>query len=242
MPFSPSLLAAFPGLVFLGAVLNIDRQVCGPFMLGRPLVTGLVLGLAVGRVDFGVWMGLSAELLWLAALPLGGQITPNASLAVSAAFIAWAKSGHASAPPLEAVGDPGQASLVIAFLTVPVWAKAMGLIDLVCRRLMPPILSRVRADLAGDREPHFMRRNLYGLFINLALSGAVLAAAAFINIQVVGAAVDFASRAVLLKLCFIFNLMPFVGLLGMAVFLEQRSFPFYLGGLLASLLALSSAV
>jgi len=235
-----SLLAAFPGLVFLGALLNLDRQVCGPFMLGRPLVTGLVLGLAAGRVDSGVWMGLSAELLWLAALPLGGQITPNASLAVSAAFIAWEKSGYASASALEAAGGPSQAALVIAFLTVPVWAKAMSLIDLACRRLMPPVLDRVRADLAGDREPHFMRRNLRGLFLNLALSAAVLAAAAFMNMQVVRAVAGFASPALLLNLGFIFKLVPFVGLLGMAVFLERRFFPIYLGGLLASLLALSA--
>jgi mannose/fructose/N-acetylgalactosamine-specific phosphotransferase system component IIC len=203
-------------------------------------VTGLVLGLAAGQVDSGVWMGLSAELLWLAALPLGGQITPNASLAVSAAFIAWEKSGYASASALEAAGCPGRAALVIAFLTVPIWAKAMGLIDLGCRRLMPPILDRVRADLVWDREPHFLRRNLYGLFMNLVLSGAALAAAAFINIQVVRAAVSLASQAVLLNLGFIFKLMPFVGLLGMAVFLERRFFPFYMGGLLASLLALSA--
>jgi mannose/fructose/N-acetylgalactosamine-specific phosphotransferase system component IIC len=209
-------------------------------MLGRPLVTGLVLGLAVGRVYSGVWLGLSAELLWLATPPLGGQIIPNANLAVSAAFIAWEQSGCAPAIALEAVRGPGQAALVIAFLTVPIWAKAMALVDIICRRLMPPILARIRADLAGGREPHFLRRNLYGLFINLALSGAVLAVAVFVNIEVVRAAVSFASPAVLLNLGFIFKFIPFVGLLGMAVFLEYRSFPFYLGGLLASLLALSA--
>jgi mannose/fructose/N-acetylgalactosamine-specific phosphotransferase system component IIC len=208
-------------------------------MLGRPLVAGLILGLAAGQAGFGVWMGLSAELLWLAALPLGGQITPNACLAVSAAFIAWVKSGCATASALETAGGV-QATLVIAFLTVPVWAKAMGLIDLGCRRLIPPVLVRAQADLAGDREPHFMRRNIYGLLVNLALSGAVLALAALINIQVIRAAAGFAPGAVLFNLGFIFHLLPFVGLLGMAVFLESRVFPFYLGGLLASLLALSA--
>jgi fructoselysine and glucoselysine-specific PTS system IIC component len=241
MPSSPSFLAdCFPGLVLLGALLNLDRQACGPFMLGRPLVTGLFLGLAAGRADLGVWMGLSAELLWLAVLPLGGQITPNASLAVSAAFIAWVKSGLAPASDPLMVGEAMEATLVIAFLTVPVWAKAMGLIDLGCRRLIPPVLAQARADLAGDREPHFLRRNLYGLFANLILSGAVLAAAAFMNMQFIKAAVSLTPQAVLMNLGFLFNVLPFMGLLGMAVFLESRSFPFYLGGLLASLLALSA--
>jgi len=235
-PSPPSFAAGFPGLVLLGALLNLDRQVFGPFMLGRPLVAGLILGLAAGQADFGIWLGLSAELLWLAAMPLGGQITPNAGLAVSAAFIAWAQSGWVA----DAEGWFVQATLVIAFLTVPGWAKAMGLIDLACRRLIPPVLARVRADLAGGREPRFTRRNLYGLLFNLLLSGAVLAAAAFINIQVIGAAASLAPRAVLENLGFIFKLLPFAGLLGMAVFLEARIFPFYLGGLLASLLALSA--
>jgi len=209
-------------------------------MLGRPLVTGLILGLAVGRVDLGVWMGLSAELLWLAVLPLGGQITPNASLAVSAAFIAWVKSDLAPTLDPSTIRESIEAPLVIAFLTVPVWAKAMNFIDLGCRRLIPPVLARARADLIGDREPHFMRRNLYGLFANLVLSGAVLAAAAFINIQFIRAAVNLTPQSVLTTLGFLFNVLPFMGLLGMAVFLESRAFPFYLGGLLASLLALSA--
>ena len=236
----PSFPASFPGLVLLGALLNLDRQAFGSFMLSRPLVIGLVLGLAAGRVDFGVWLGLSAELLWLAVLPLGGQITPNAGLAVGAAFIAWEQSGYAPALDLWTVSWLNQATLVIAFLTVPVWAKAMGLIDLAGRRLVPPVLARARADLAGDGEPHFLRRNLYGLFVNLALSGAVLAAAALINLRVIRMAVAFTPQTVLLNLGFIFKFLPFMGLLGMAVFLESRSFPFYLGGLLASLLALSA--
>ena len=239
MPFSPSLLADFSSLVLLGAFLSLDRQACGPFMLGRPLVTGLFLGLAVGRVDLGVWMGLSAELLWLATLPLGGQIIPNSSLAVSAAFIAWEKSGLAPAEGRDAIIG-AEATLVIAFMTVPVWAKAMSLIDLGCRRLIPPILALARADLDRGREPHFMRRNLYGLFFQLALSGAVLAVAAQINIQVIRAAVGLAPHDILTTLAFLFDILPFMGLLGMAVFLEPRSFPFYLGGLLASLLALSA--
>jgi hypothetical protein len=116
----------------------------------------------------------------------------------------------------------------------------MARLDLGGRRLFPPVLARVRADLAGDREPHFMRRNLYGLLVNLALSGAALTIAVLINIQVIRTAVSLAPQIVLMNLGFLFRFLPFMGLLGMALFLESRSFPFYLGGLLASLLALSA--
>jgi len=240
MPADPSFMATFPGLILLGALLNLDKQACGPFMLGRPLVTGLVLGLASGEVRFGIWLGLSAELLWLAVLPLGGQLTPHASLAVSAAFIAWVKSGLAAPPAPEPTGEALKATLVIAFLTVPVWAKVMGLIDLGGRRLVPGVLARTRAALAEGREPHFLRRNLGGLAITLVLSIAVLTLAAFLNLQFLRVVASFTPQALFLNLGFIFHLLPFAGLLGVAVFLDSKAFPFYLGGLAASLLALSA--
>ena len=235
---SPSepLWTCFPALVGLGALLNLDKQVFGPFMVGRPLVTGLVMGLVTGEVNSGVWMGLSAELLWLAVLPLGGRITPNAGLAVSAAFISWRTGGFAA----ETGGGPVEATLVLSFLTVPLWAKALGAIDQAVRRLVPPVLARVRADLAQSLDPHFLRRNLYGLLLTLALAAAALAAAALINVQVIQAVIRLGPPALLLNLGFIFRLIPFMGLLGMAVFLEAKTFPYYLGGLLASLLALSA--
>ncbi|MDL2227209.1 PTS sugar transporter subunit IIC, partial [Deltaproteobacteria bacterium OttesenSCG-928-M10] len=72
--------------IIVGVFLNLDKQVFGPFMVGRPLVTGFIIGLITGETAFGTWMGLSAELLWLATMPLGGQLTPNAGLAVTAAL------------------------------------------------------------------------------------------------------------------------------------------------------------
>jgi mannose/fructose/N-acetylgalactosamine-specific phosphotransferase system component IIC len=235
-----SFAAGFTGLVLLGAVLNLDRHGLGPFMLGRPLVVGLVLGAAAEQIGLGVWLGLSAELLWLAALPLGGQITPNAGLAASAAFIAWEKGGWAASSVLKTAGGTAEAALVVAFLTIPVWAKAMGFVNLAGRRLVPPVLARVRADLDEGREPRFFQRNLYGLAVSLILSVAFLALTALINIQIIKAVMSFAPQAALLILDSIFKFLPFAGLLGMAVFLESRVFPFYLGGLLASLLALST--
>ena len=224
------LSAGFPALVLLGAALNLDKQAFGHFMAGRPLVTGLLLGLAAGEVPAGVWLGLSTELLWLATLPLGGLITPNSGLAVSVAFIAWRNLGP----------EPAEAALVLTFLTVPLWAKALAFLDLACRRLVPPTLARARADVAAGREPHFLRRNLHGLFITLGLSAAALAGASWLSAQAVETAIRLIPAGALANLGFIFGLAPFIGLVGMAVFLEARTFPFYLGGLLASLLALSA--
>ena len=223
-------------LVLIGALLNLDKQALGPFLAGRPLVVGLILGLAAGEPVFGIWLGLSAELLWVAALPLGGEMTPHAGLAVSGAFIAWKISGFAPAsawPPSEMI----RATLVVAFLTIPPWAKAMSLIDILGRRLASSLPARIQADLARGREPRFFTRNLYGLAVTLALSAAFLALAAAVNSLVIRLAVGLAPQAALFHLSFIFSLVPFIGLLGLAVFMEAKSFTFYLGGLLAGLLA-----
>jgi mannose/fructose/N-acetylgalactosamine-specific phosphotransferase system component IIC len=233
-------LSALGGLIILGALLNLDKQVFGQFMVSRPLVTGLIMGLATGEVGFGIWMGLSAELLWMATLPLGGQITPNAGLAASAAFIAWEISGFSPSPG--PTNGPIQATLVISFLTVPFWAKYLSLIDQLTRRLVLPPLARIKADLASGRDPRFFRRNFYGLLVSLFFSLLALAAVVCVNANLLRLVVQLAPQIVLLNLGFLFTLIPFTGLVGMAVFLETKTFPFYLGGLLASLMALSAVL
>ncbi len=232
MVFSTSLLIP----ILVGATLNLDKQACGPFMLSRPLVTGFAIGLATGELGFGTWMGLSVELLWLAALPLGGRLIPNAGLAVSAALIAWVGSGFAPAVGAYLT----EAGLVISFLTVPLWARAFTFIEPFNRRLVGPRLAQARADLAEGRDPQFFRRNLLGLGSTFLTSLLALAAAVAVNTLLLHLAVRLAPEMVLLNLRFLFTFVPFLGLLGMAVFLEARTFTFYLGGLLASLLALSA--
>ncbi len=231
------LSSGFLGPILAGALLNLDKQVCGPLMVSRPLVTGFAIGWLTGELRYGIWMGLSAELLWLATLPLGGQLTPHAGLAVSAALIAWVGS-----PFAPAVGaHQTEAGLVISFLTIPLWARVFTLIDTLGRRLAPAQVDQARADLAAGRDPRFFSRNLRGLWIALGLSLAGLLAAAAVNSLLLGLAVRLAPDLVLLNLGFLFAVIPFLGLLGMAVFLEAKTLNLYLYGLLASLLALSAA-
>lgn len=222
--------------ILVGALLNLDKQVCGPLMVSRPLVAGFAIGWLTGELRYGVWMGLSAELLWLAALPLGGQLTPHAGLAVSGALIAWVGS-----PFVPALGaHQTEAGLVISFLTIPGWARAFTLIDTVGRRLVPAELEKARADLAAGRDPRFFSRNLRGLWIALGLSLGALLVAVLVNGLLLHLAVRLAPDLVLLNLGFLFAVIPFLGLLGMAVFLEAKTLNLYFYGLLASLLALSA--
>lgn len=223
--------------IVIVALLNLDKQVFGPFMLGRPLVVGFVVGASTGAAAYGTWMGLSVELLWLAAMPLGGQLTPNAGLAVGAAVIAWVFSGFGPA-----VGSfQTEAGLVVSFLTVPLWARIFAQIDKFCRRHVPSQLARIRADLAQGHEPHLFQRNLYGLWWTLGLSILAVTGAAVVNSLILDLVAWRAPEVVLINLGGLFHFIPFLGLLGMAVsFLETKTLTIYFGGLLVGLLVLSA--
>ena len=231
------LSAAHLSPILICAFLNLDKQVCGPFMVGRPLVVGFVVGAATGAASYGTWMGLSVELLWLAAMPLGGQLTPNAGLAVGAAVIAWVFSGFGPA-----VGSfQTEAGLVISFLTVPLWGRFFAVIDKFCRRQVSPQLAQIRADLLSGHEPHLFQRNLYGLWWTLGLSLVAVTGAVIINGLILDLVAWKAPEAVLQDLGYLFHFIPFLGLLGMGVsFLESKTLTFYFGGLLAGLLVLSA--
>lgn len=231
--FLPTSMAA---PILVGALLNLDRQSFGHFMVGRPLVVGFVIGLMTGELAYGVWMGISVELLWLAVLPLGGQLTPNAGLAVSATLIAW--MGSTFAPAVGAYQT--HAGLVISFITVPFWAWAFTGIDRICRRLAGAQAEGARRALALGDEPRFMARNLTGLWATFGCSLAAIVAVVMVNTFILHLVAVMAPEILLMNLTFLFTFIQFLGLMGMAVFLEQKIFTFYLGGLVASLLAISA--
>lgn len=225
--------------IILGAFLNLDKHVFGPFMVGRPLVIGFTIGLASGEIEAGLWLGLSAELLWLATLPLGGQLTPNSSLAVTAAFTAWLANGTNLPGAVDTY--PGEAGLVLAFLTIPFWARAFTVIDKICRSRVEQQLIQARARLEAGHNPDFFLRNLKGGLTTFFYSLVALLIAVGLNSLILYAALQLIPDFILFNSGFIFAFIPFLGLLGMAVFLEAKSFNLYLYSLLATLLALSAA-
>lgn len=232
MFFSSTMI--FP--IVAGAALNLDRQVFGHFMVGRPLMAGFVIGLMTGELSYGVWMGLSVELLWLAVMPLGGQITPNAGLAVSATLIAW--MGSSFAPAVGAYQT--HAGLVLSFVSVPFWAWAFSFIDSVCRLLAGRQAAEAKADLAAGRDPKFFSRNLLGLWVTFGCSLAAVVAAVAVNTAILHLVAVLAPDILLLNLTFLFTFIQFLGLLGMAVFLEAKIFAYYLVAMVASLMAITA--
>ncbi len=220
--------------IIIGAFLNLDKQAFGPFMVSRPLVVGAIMGLLLGELGYGLWLGLSAELLWLATLSLGGQLVPQAGLAVCAVFVAWVGSSFATGEALPKAG------LVLSFLTLPFWAWAFTSIDKVCRYFAKNSLAEARARISNGQEPHFFMLNLRGLGLNFFFSALALVLAIVVNTVLLQLLAHFVPEMILLHFAAIYYFIPFLGLLGMAAFLERSVWPFFLYGLLASLLALSA--
>jgi len=233
-----SISVSMLGPILVGVLLNLDRQVCGPFMVSRPLVVGLVIGFLTGEWRYGAWMGLSVELLWLALLPLGGQLTPNSGLAVSAALIAWVESGFAPAVGAYLTA----AGLVIAFLTVPLWAWLFTFLDRLNRVLADRRVAQVRVDLESGHNPEFFNRNFQGVWLTLAGNLVALTAAVLINGLILRLVIRLTPDPVLVKLGFLYDFIPLLGLVGMGVSMGTKSPGLYIGGLLTSLLALSAAM
>ncbi|MGL4209415.1 MAG: PTS sugar transporter subunit IIC [Candidatus Adiutrix sp.] len=231
MFFSQSLL----GGIFLGALINLDKQVFGPFMFNRPLVAGLLIGLWLGEVKYGIWLGLSAELLWLATLPLGGQIIPNGGLAVSASLIAWFASDFG---PLASA--PTESGLVLSFLTLPLWAKAFTLIDIISRKGALGQVERAAQALDEGREPNFFLRNLFGVAVTFGGAIGLQMVAVGLNVLILNKVAQFMPESTWVTISALYTFVPFVGLLIMAVSVPPRTLPYYLAGLVASLLAISS--
>src|SRR5581483_1666951 len=56
------------------AFLSLDETAVGNFMFSRPIVTGPVIGLLLGRTDIGLELGAVIELIWIGDLPVGAHL------------------------------------------------------------------------------------------------------------------------------------------------------------------------
>ncbi|MDR1314678.1 MAG: PTS sugar transporter subunit IIC [Deltaproteobacteria bacterium] len=141
------MLAALAMPLLAAAFLSLDRRAFMQTMLGRPLVTGALVGLCVSEPLAGLSLGLWTELLWLWKLTSGGYYTPNTPLALSAVIIA-----------LFGAGAPGpadwQARAVLGFAMVPCLAHGLIRVDVALRRLAGARSERLRRLMARMEAGH----------------------------------------------------------------------------------------
>jgi mannose/fructose/N-acetylgalactosamine-specific phosphotransferase system component IIC len=65
----------------VGGIVSSDETSCGQFMLSRPIASGFLTGLVLGKPVLGSVVGAFFELLYLDLLPVGGSRFPSAGLA-----------------------------------------------------------------------------------------------------------------------------------------------------------------
>lgn len=95
------ILTGFLG-VLAGAFLWMDRVFVFQFMISRPMIMGPLIGLVMHDLHVGLLVGLSLELLWLNAPPVGAYLPNDESfctaVGVPAAVLAgsWASPSQAA--------------------------------------------------------------------------------------------------------------------------------------------------
>ncbi len=62
----------------LGALILLDKYAVGEFGISQPIMAGTVLGLIFGDIQTGIFLGAVFQLIFLAGLPIGRDVPPDA--------------------------------------------------------------------------------------------------------------------------------------------------------------------
>lgn len=63
-----------------GGVVGLDRRGAFQAMISQPLVAVPLLGLALGDLESGLWLGAILQLLWMSSMLFGANTPPNETL------------------------------------------------------------------------------------------------------------------------------------------------------------------
>lgn len=99
------------------ALLVTENYGYGYWMISRPIFAGPLVGLIMGDVQTGLYVGATVELMYMGILPIGGSVPPNAQIAgtISTVFAIVAKDpavGIALAIP---IGTLAQLLIMLAW-------------------------------------------------------------------------------------------------------------------------------
>lgn len=91
-------LGADLGLVAaVGGALSLDRRAAFQTMVSQPLAAVPLLGLLLGDLETGLWLGALLQLLWMSSAMFGANVPPNetvASVVVAGGVLLSGRFGH----------------------------------------------------------------------------------------------------------------------------------------------------
>lgn len=68
-------------VALFGGAVGLDRRGAFQLMVSQPLVAVPALGLLLGDVETGLWLGSLLQLLWMSSFLFGAQVPPNETVA-----------------------------------------------------------------------------------------------------------------------------------------------------------------
>ena len=75
-------------LSMVAALFDLDESSFGRFMISRPIVVAPFFAWILGDIKTGLWIGLTIELLWTSAIPMGASI-PYDTTVLSILTVVW---------------------------------------------------------------------------------------------------------------------------------------------------------
>nr|WP_228530631.1 MULTISPECIES: PTS sugar transporter subunit IIC [Myxococcaceae] len=155
-----------------GGVVALERKAFLQAMLSRPLVAATVMGLLLGDVPSGLFVGMFLELFYLGAANLGASLPENDTLAATGTAAAAAcmalATGAGSTPALWSIA-------LLVFIPL---GRAGRLLD---RRLEAYSARLAAVALSAAEAGHLnraVRQNLWGMWPHFVIYGAATAACA----------------------------------------------------------------
>lgn len=158
-----------------GGLLAIERRAFLQAMFSRPLVAATSMGLLLGEMESGLYVGMLLELYHLGAVNLGAALPENDTITAT---------GTAAAAAACAVASGGHGTQAIWSVSIVLFV-GLGVVGRRLDRALEPYNSRLARKAQAAAEHGDLRRavrmNLWGMWPHFLLYGGLAAACASVG-------------------------------------------------------------
>ncbi len=204
-------------LTLLGALLLLDKYAVGEFGISQPIVAGAIIGALWGDVQVGIFVGALFQMVFLANLPIGKDVPPDAQ----AAGIA----GSGSYFLLKSLNQ-NEPNLIIVFL-IGILVSILGnYLDIIVRRINEGLFYRFLRDYKKLYICHFLG------VITAFLRGVFLLLPIFLLVSIL----KFPGSGTAFNKEFLLLIIVSLGIAnGIYLYLKKQSFYFLVVGVICAL-------